>query len=76
LVLKYVDLPELNKLLGYELYDMVLWLDQDEAGGFDYDLPVLNLNSAKNSGYAFQWFAMSAALLIIYLVVNTKRMVL
>ena len=33
------------------------------------------LNAAKNNGYAFQWFAMSVALLIIYLVVNTKRMV-
>ncbi|MFV2004568.1 MAG: SURF1 family protein [Gammaproteobacteria bacterium] len=77
-VLQYVDLAEISQLLGYELYDMVLWLD-DEAGQknavFEYDLPVLNLNSAKNNGYAFQWFAMSAALLIIYIVVNTKRMV-
>mgnify|MGYP000282821630 FL=1 len=74
-VLQYIDLPEINQLLGYELYDMVLWLNPDEAGSFEYDLPVLNLNAAKNSGYAFQWFAMSAALLIIYLVVNTKRTV-
>ena len=74
-VLQYIDLAEINKLLGYELYDMVLWLDPDEIGSFKYDLPALNLNSAKNSGYAFQWFAMSAALLIIYLVVNTKRTV-
>jgi len=74
-VLQYIDLAEINKLLGYELYDMVLWLDPDEIGSFKYDLPALNLNAAKNSGYAFQWFAMSAALLIIYLVVNTKRTV-
>lgn len=74
-VLQYIDLPEINQLLGYELYDMVLWLDPDTAGSLEYDLPVLNLNAAKNSGYAFQWFAMSAALLIIYLVVNTKRTV-
>ena len=72
-VLQYVDLLEINQLLGDELYDMVLWLDQDSVGSFEYDLPVLNLNAAKNSGYAFQWFAMSLALLIIYLVVNTKR---
>ena len=52
---------------------MVLWLNPEEVGGFEYDLPVLNLNAAKNNGYAFQWFAMSAALLIIYIVVNTKR---
>ncbi len=72
-VLQYVDLTEISQLLGYELYDMVLWLNPDEAGSFEYDLPVLNLNAAKNNGYAFQWFAMSLALFIIYIVVNTKR---
>lgn len=72
-VLQYVDLAEISELLGYELYDMVLFLNQGETGSFDYDIPVLNLNAAKNSGYAFQWFAMSLALSIIYIVVNTKR---
>ena len=72
-VLQYVDLIEISRLLGYELYDMVLWLNPDEIAGFEYDLPVLNLNAAKNSGYAFQWFAMSLALSIIYIVVNTKK---
>ena len=74
-VLQYVDLTEISQLLGYELYDMVLWLNPDEAGSFEYDLPVLNLNAAKNNGYAFQWFAMSLALFIIYIVVNTKRII-
>ena len=74
-VLQYIDLTEISQLLGYELYDMVLWLNPGEAGGFEYDLPVLNLNAAKNNGYAFQWFAMSLALVIIYIVVNTKRII-
>jgi surfeit locus 1 family protein len=74
-VLQYIDLTEISQLLGYKLYDMVLWLDPDEAGGFEYDLPALNLNAAKNNGYAFQWFAMSLALFIIYIVVNTKRII-
>ncbi len=77
-VLQYVDLNEISKLLDYPLYDMVLWLDKIEptnnaSGSFDYDLPTLNLNAAKNKGYAFQWFAMCLALLLIYLFVNTKR---
>lgn len=77
-VLQYLDLNEINTLLNYPLYDMVLWLDETDdvdnsTGSFDYDLPVLNLNSAKNNGYAFQWFAMSLALFIIYMVVNTKK---
>ena len=77
MVLQYVDLTEISEILGYELYDMVLWLNQEDTAiskkQLEYDLPVLNLNSAKNSGYAFQWFALSIALLVIYIVVNTKR---
>lgn len=78
-VLQYVDLNEISELLAYPLYDMVLWLDKvDDVGDtthghFKYDLPALNLNSAKNNGYAFQWFAMSLVLLCIYLYVNTKK---
>ncbi|NOR43790.1 MAG: hypothetical protein GQ572_10680 [Gammaproteobacteria bacterium] len=72
-VLQYVDLTELSEMLGYKLYDMVIWLNEDEAGAFEYDLPVLNLNAAKNNGYAFQWFAMTLALFVIYIVVNTKK---
>ena len=77
MVLQYVDLTEISEILGYELYDMVLWLNHEETvinqTPLEYDLPVLNLNSAKNNGYAFQWFALSIALLVIYIVVNTKR---
>jgi surfeit locus 1 family protein len=73
ILLQYIDLNEINQMLGYQLYDMVLWLDQHQAGSLEYDLPVLNLNSAKNNGYAFQWFALSLALLLIYIIVNTKR---
>ena len=72
-VLQYIDIDEIDKILGGQVYDMVLWLDQDQPGSLEYDLPVLNLNSAKNNGYAFQWFAMSLALSLIYIVVNTKR---
>ena len=72
-LLQYLDLAELSQMLGYELYDMVVWIDREETGIFGYDLPVLNLNSAKNNGYAFQWFAMSLVLFVIYVVVNTKK---
>ena len=71
-VLQYVDLKEISQILGYEIYDMVFWLNEDEVGSLQYDLPVLNLNATKNNGYAFQWFAMTLALFIIYIAVNTK----
>lgn len=73
MVLQYLDPTELEQRLGYELLPMILWLDAADEHGFVREIPALKLDSAKNVGYAFQWFAMSAALLIIYLAVNTKR---
>jgi surfeit locus 1 family protein len=72
-VLQHIDIAEISQVLQQPVYDMVLWLGQDQVGIKQYDLPVLNLNSEMHEGYAFQWFAMSTALVIIYFVVNTKR---
>ena len=73
MVLQYVDTQEISGMLGYELMPMVLRLDKDADHGFYREIPVLKLDSAKNTGYAFQWFAMMAALLVIYIAVNTKK---
>ncbi|MGB5457065.1 MAG: SURF1 family protein [Gammaproteobacteria bacterium] len=73
MVLQYLDPTELERLVGYQLMPMILWLDAADEHGFHREIPALKLDSAKNTGYAFQWFAMSAALLIIYLAVNVKR---
>ena len=73
MVLQYVDTQEISGMLGYELMPMVLRLDKDADHGFYREIPVLKLDSTKNTGYAFQWFAMMAALLVIYIAVNTKK---
>lgn len=72
-VLQYIDIAEIEAKLGYQLMDMIVRLDENEAGALKYHQPVINLDSAKNNGYAFQWFAMMSALLSLYLVVNTKK---
>lgn len=73
MVLQYIDFDEIESMLGYPLFKLILRLDASEEYGYHRELPALNLNSAKNRGYAFQWFAMAIALLIIYFVVNTKK---
>jgi surfeit locus 1 family protein len=72
-VLQYVDQKELESMLGYPLLGMILRMDAGQSGVYEYHLPVLNLHSEKNRGYAFQRFAMMLALAIIYIVVNTKK---
>jgi len=73
MVLQYVDTQEISAMLGYEVMPMVLRLDKEAEHGFYREIPVLKLDSAKNTGYAFQWFAMMTALLVIYIAVNTRK---
>ena len=72
-VAQFLDLNEVAEKLGYPLYPMILKLDKDDAAAL-HPVPIgVNMNSEKHLGYAFQWFGLASALLIIYLVVNTKR---
>ncbi|MEA1889555.1 MAG: SURF1 family protein [Pseudomonadota bacterium] len=72
-VLQYIDLAELETMIGAGLMKMIVRLAESGPGGLKYHQPVVNLNSAKNNGYAFQWFAMMSAILSLYFVVNTKK---
>lgn len=72
-VLQYLDIDELQSIYGSQLMNTMLWLTPETEHGYFRQYPALDLNSEKNFGYAFQWFAMCVALGIIFLVVNTKR---
>ncbi|MCK5360440.1 MAG: SURF1 family protein [Gammaproteobacteria bacterium] len=72
-VLQYIEIAELETMFKTSLMKMIVRLAEDGPGGLKYHQPVVNLNSAKNNGYAFQWFAMMSAILSLYFVVNTKK---
>ena len=73
MVLQYIDTSELSRRLDYRIMDMVLILNAGENGSLTYHLPALNLNSDKNRGYAFQWYAMALTVCLLYLFLNTSR---
>ena len=41
-------------------------IDEDNAGSYITQWPVINTQPAKHQGYAVQWFAMSIALVLLY----------
>jgi surfeit locus 1 family protein len=73
MVLQYIDTEQLERILGYSLMPVVIWMDDNTGDIFQHELPVLSLDSSKNKGYVFQWFAMGFTLLIIYIVLNIKK---
>ena len=69
-----VDTARLTKELGYPLLPVVLLLAPDEPDGLVRDWNPLRVGPERNLGYAVQWFGLAAALLVIYLVVNIRKL--
>lgn len=66
-----IDLFE--KELGYPLMPLTLLLESDIGDGLVRDWHPLTFGPERNEGYAVQWFGLALTLLIIYLVVNTRK---
>jgi len=71
-VLQYIDTFEIEKQLGYKLLPMVLIVNDSQKTSLEVMPVKINMRSEKHTAYAFQWFALSLTLLIIYIIVNTK----
>lgn len=71
--LQYIDIQEIEKELNYKLLPMVLLMNQTEQTTLQARPVKINMRSEKHTAYAFQWFGLSLALFIIYIVVNTKN---
>ena len=73
-IVQRVELDSIAGELGVPLYSMVLRLDPAAQGGFDRNwAPFVGIPAERHTGYAFQWFSLAVALVVIYLVVNTRR---
>ena len=69
-----IDFEILEKSLGYPIQPMIIILDGNMDSAFHRKPIKLNMKSEKHTGYAVQWFGLATVLLIIYFIVNTKRL--
>jgi len=70
-----IDLDRFRGLTANACMPFVVQLDvaDTDGGGFVREWPAPRLDSAKNRGYAFQWFAMALAVIATYVVVGYRR---
>jgi len=79
-VLQYFDYPSIELALGATLLAGVVQPQQKgqaneqraEYFAANWE-PIASIGPARHYGYAFQWYAMAAALSILYIVYNTRR---
>jgi surfeit locus 1 family protein len=68
-----IDLEELSKLINLNLQSYILRLDPESDHGYTRKWRLPGSGESVHNGYAFQWFAFAAALIIIYLLLNFKK---
>ncbi len=72
-IVQSIDLNTLQTKINYQLLPMILVVNQSQQSAFTIQPIKINMNSEKHQAYAFQWFALCVALLVIYITVNSKR---
>jgi surfeit locus 1 family protein len=68
-----LDLNRYRGATGLALQPVMILQKDDVQDGLVRQWPRPDSGSAKNLGYAVQWFAMAFGVLIIYLVLSGKR---
>jgi len=71
--LQQIDVDDINAKHNLNLVPFIIRLDKESVSGYIREWRQPGSGKEKHLGYAFQWFAMSAALLIIFLSVNLKK---
>jgi surfeit locus 1 family protein len=72
-VTQVVDVDKVARRLGYAVLPYQVLLNSDEEEGYDRDWVPMKMGPEKHHGYAFQWFALAAAWVVIYFVLTIKR---
>jgi len=69
----YPTHDDVECLLRQPVVGGLLLMDPEAAGGYVREWSYFGFPPQRHYGYAFQWFAMAAAVLVVFFVVNRKR---
>ena len=73
-VVQRVEIDAMQRSLGYPLAAWLVALDRNALHGYVREWKAApGLSPGRHRGYAFQWFALATALLVIWVAVNLKR---
>lgn len=73
--IQFVDYAQLTTRLGVTLQPFTLRLNAQELNGYRRDWAANNLSSEKHYGYAFQWYAMACAVLVLWWLYSIRPLV-
>ena len=71
-VVQWLEIETIRSSEGEEIKPWLFWLAPNEVGAESVERSISNQPPEKHIGYAVQWFAMSVALVIIFILRNTN----
>lgn len=72
-VYQWIDFKDIAHATGDDILPMIILLDPKDEYGFVRNWSKVNLKPEKNISYAAQWFTMAFVLIVIYIVVNLRK---
>lgn len=72
-IIEGLDPKIAEQILQKKAYPFIIRLDKQEAHGFVRDWAIVSMPPQRHLAYALQWFAMAAAILVIFIVLNLKK---
>lgn len=72
-LIPYVDIAALQQQYSKQLLPMVLWLAPEQPGVYVRDWDPIWLPPEKSRAYAVQWFGFAALALILFVVLNLRK---
>jgi surfeit locus 1 family protein len=72
-MIQYLDFQAIPQRLGYPVLPLTIRLDPGTPHGYRREWPDIPFTPERHLGYAIQWFALAAVLVVIYLALNIRR---
>ena len=73
-VIPFIDIPALQAGFDNRLLPIVVWLGAEQQGAYVRDWQPVWLKPEKSRAYALQWFAFAAIALILFFVLNLRKL--
>lgn len=72
-LITYLDIAELRQIYSADLLPMVLWMAPENPGAYLRDWDPIWLPPEKSRAYALQWFSFAAISLVLFVVLNLRK---
>jgi surfeit locus 1 family protein len=70
---QFIDFKQMARRLDSALGAMIVRLDPKSPYGYRREWQIAPMGPQRHLGYAVQWFALACTLLVIYVLVNLRR---